>query len=192
MLFRSVSQSRYKQGEAEVIELVHSRAHTAPLARIRMHDGKGKTIMFYTPAIEGTHIGQKISFNQGQRKLGDIVKVGALEPGDKISNIEITPGDGGKMMRSAGAVAVVVRKTRNHVIIRTPSKREVELHQDCLSQMGITAGAGRLEKPVMKAGKMFHIKKTRRHSKGRSIRTRRQDKQHRSGQGASVGGHRSG
>ena len=148
-------------GEAEIIELVHSRAHTAPLARMRMHQG-GQTIMFYTPAFEGAYIGQKIAFNvPGRKNYGDITMVENLVIGDKAYNIERNPGDGGKMMRAAGASAIVSKKIGTQIFLRTPSKREVSLHPKCLLQMGMTAGGGRLEKPVMKAGKMFHIKKTR-------------------------------
>jgi len=151
-------------GEAEIMELVHSRAHSAPLAKMRIHHGANneKTSMFYTPAFEGAFVGQKIAVNmEGRKNYGDIVRVGVLEMGDKIFNIERTPGDGGKMMRAAGTVAVVSKKSKNEIGIRTPSKREVALDPNCLAQLGIVAGAGRLEKPVMKAGKMYHIKKTR-------------------------------
>ncbi len=153
-------------GEAEIIELIHSRAHSAPLAKMRIHpageENKGRTIMFYTPAFEGAFVGQKIGFNmEGRRSTGDISKVGSLEIGDRIYNIERTPGDGGKMMRAAGTSAVVTRKAKSEAYIRTPSKKEVVMNNDCLAQIGVVAGSGRLEKPVMKAGKMYHIRKTK-------------------------------
>ena len=42
-----------------------------------------------------------------------------------------------------------------------PSKKEKKFHKNCRAIIGIIAGAGRLEKPVVKAGKKFHIKKTK-------------------------------
>ncbi|MEK6919044.1 MAG: 50S ribosomal protein L2 [Nanoarchaeota archaeon] len=148
--------------EAEIIELVHSRAHTAPLARLRIHNKNGVTQTFYAPAFEGAYTGQKIAFDmEGRKAMGDIVKVGILQPGDKLYNVERNPGDRGKLLRAAGAHAVVVRTSKGKVYIRTPSKKEVILSENCLAQIGIPAGAGRLEKPVMKAGKMHHIKKAK-------------------------------
>src|SRR3989344_2613242 len=148
--------------EAEIIELVHSRAHTAPLARMRIQNNKGMTQMFYAPAFEGAFTGQRVAFDiEGRKNTGDIVKVGKLQPGEKIYNVELNPGDKGKILRAAGAHAVVVRTSKGKIYIRTPSKKEIILSENCLGQIGIPAGAGRLEKPVMKAGKMFHIKKAK-------------------------------
>ncbi|MBS3074188.1 50S ribosomal protein L2 [Candidatus Pacearchaeota archaeon] len=153
-------------GESEIIELVHSRAHSAPLARMRIHlkegENKGGTIMFYAPAFEGAFVGQKIAFNiEGRKSAGDIVRAENMEMGDKVYNIERIPGDGGKIMRSAGTSAVVSRKSKSEIFIKTPSKKEIAINPECLAQIGIIAGGGRKEKPVMKAGKMYHIKKTR-------------------------------
>ncbi len=151
-------------GEAEIMELIHSRAHNAPLAKMRIHpkENPGTTLMFYVPAFEGAFVGQKISYSQeGKKAQGDIVRVGVMEIGDRLFNIERHPGDGGKMMRAAGTSAIVSKKAKNNITIKTPSKKEVELDNNCLAQIGIVAGSGRLEKPVMKAGKMYHIKKTK-------------------------------
>src|SRR3989344_5131496 len=99
-------------GESEIIELVHSRAHSAPLARMRIHlkegENKGGTIMFYAPAFEGAFVGQKIAFNiEGRKSAGDIVRAENMEMGDKVYNIERIPGDGGKIMRSEGFQSVM-------------------------------------------------------------------------------------
>ena len=130
--------SNRMSGEAEIIELIHSRAHNAPLARMRIHpkENPGQTIMFYVPAFEGAFVGQKISYSQeGKRAHGDIIRMGVMEIGDRVFNIERHPGDGGKMMRAAGTSAIVSKKAKNNITIKTPSKKEIELDNNCLAQI---------------------------------------------------------
>jgi len=143
------------EGEAEVIKLVHSAAHSAPLAKIKL----GKHV-FFNPANEGMYEGQKVILGQAKQK-GDIAKLKDIPVSMSIYNIENEPGDGGKLVRTAGSSAIIFKKEKNKIIVLMPSKKEKEFNENCRATLGIIAGAGRLEKPIMKAGKMFYIKKTR-------------------------------
>ena len=49
----------------------------------------------------------------------------------------------------------------NTVFVLMPSKKEKKFNSKCRAIIGTIAGAGRLDKPIMKAGKSFYIKKTR-------------------------------
>ena len=140
----------------EVIKLINSSAHSAPLAKIKYED---KT--FYIPAFKGMIEGQKISFGGKEIKQGNIMKLENIPVKTKIYCIESRPGDGGKFIKSAGSFAEISRKVENNVFVLMPSKKEKKLNKNCRAIIGIIAGHGRLDKPVIKAGKKFYIKKAK-------------------------------
>ena len=66
------------------------------------------------------------------------------------------PGDGGKFIRSAGTFGKVVSKIDNKVTISLPSKKEKLFSADCRANIGVVAGGGKLEKPLLKAGNAYY------------------------------------
>lgn len=142
-------------GEATVIELLNSTGHTAPLAKVRCSNGD-----FYIPACNGMIEGQKITF-ENEVKPGNILKLKDIPIKTQIYCIESRPGDGGIFIKTAGSSAVVTRVTENGVFVLMPSKKEKKFNPKCRAIVGVAAGAGRLDKPLVKAGKSFYIKKTR-------------------------------
>jgi large subunit ribosomal protein L2 len=73
-----------------------------------------------------------------------------------VFNLELKPGDGGKLARSSGAYTTVVGHTPQGTMVRLPSRRTRYVNDYCLATVGVVAGAGRTEKPFLKAGEMFH------------------------------------
>lgn len=142
-------------GKGKIIDLIDSSGHSAPLAKISV-DGK----IFYNPAFNGMIVGDEISIGESN-KSGDIVELGKIQTGTQVYNIENSPGDGGKMVRSAGSSATVVKKVGNNVFVLMPSKKEIKLDARCRATLGVIAGHGRLEKPIIKAGKMWYMMKAR-------------------------------
>jgi len=144
------------KGEGTVLQLLNSPAHSAPLARIKYEKGT-----FYIPAFKGMTEGQKISFDGKEVKEGNIMRLRDLPVKTFVYNIESQPGDGGIFIKTAGSFATITRNNGNEIMIMMPSKKEKTFHPDCRATVGIIAGAGRLEKPILKAGKQHHIKKAR-------------------------------
>jgi large subunit ribosomal protein L2 len=144
-------------GEGKVIKLLDSAAHSAPLAKIK-HDG-GKS--FYVPAFKGMFEGQKLSFEATESKEGNIMKLKDLPVKTKIYNIESRPGDGGRFIKTAGSFATVSKIMDKHVFVIMPSKKQKKFNMNCRAIIGVIAGAGRLDKPVVKAGKKYHMKKAK-------------------------------
>jgi large subunit ribosomal protein L2 len=142
--------------EFEVVRLISPMSHTAPIAKFKQVNG-GKT--FHNLAISGMFEGQKIKI--GGKNPGDIIKIGELENGTEIFNIEINPQDGGKLVRTGGNSAVIIGKEGTTITIRLPSKCEKKLKGNCRATIGKTAGSGRLDKPILKAGKQHFIKKSK-------------------------------
>ncbi|MBL7059013.1 50S ribosomal protein L2 [Candidatus Pacearchaeota archaeon] len=146
---------KHLEGEGIVIKLLDSAAHTAPLAKIKYDKGT-----FYMPAFKNMYEGQTISFSK-EIKKGNIVKLKDIPLKTKIYNIESRPGDGGKFIKTGGSSAMVNKVIGEEVFILMPSKKEKKFHKNCRAVIGAAAGAGRLDKPVVKAGKKFHIKKSK-------------------------------
>jgi large subunit ribosomal protein L2 len=144
------------EGEGKVLRLIDSGAHSSPIAKVSHVNG-----FFYIPACKGMVEGQKISFKGKQINPGSILKLGNIPVKTKIYNIESKPGDGGKFIKSAGNSAEVNRIVRDYVYVLMPSKREKKFNKNCKAIIGEIAGAGRLDKPIIKAGKQYHIKKSK-------------------------------
>jgi large subunit ribosomal protein L2 len=145
------------EGEAEIIDLIHSTAHTAPLAKIKV----GNEI-FYNPAFNGAVVGQKIKIGGAEAKDGNVMMLKDIPLASTIFNIEVNPGDGGKMIRVGGSNAVLSKRLEhNKVTIMMPNKNEITASGDCRATIGIIAGAGRTLKPFVKAGRMFYKMKAR-------------------------------
>ncbi len=143
-------------GEGTVIKMLNSSGHTAPLAKVGYEKG-----IFYMPAFKGMVEGQKINFGAGEAKPGNIIKLKDIPVKTSVYNIESRPGDGGIFIRSGGSSGMVDRASETGVFVLMPSKKEKEFNPGCRATIGIIAGSGRLEKPILKAGKIYYIKKAK-------------------------------
>ena len=136
--------------------MVDSAGHTAPLAKIQYNKG-----VFFTPAFKGMVEGQKVVLDGNVVAHGNVLKLKDIPVQTPIFNIELRPGDGGVFIRTGGSSGVVKRATDAKVFILMPSKKEKEFNPNCRATIGTIAGSGRLDKPILKAGKRYHIKKAR-------------------------------
>jgi len=144
------------EGEGEIIKLFNSPAHTAPLAKVKYSKGS-----FYIPATKGMFEGQKIKFGGKEIKDGNIIELKNIPMKTSVYCIEARPGDGGRFIKSGGNSATVNRITEDAIFILFPSKKEKKLNSNCRAIIGVSAGSGRLDKPVIKAGKKHHIKRAK-------------------------------
>jgi large subunit ribosomal protein L2 len=150
-----IQYPRKLQGEGTVIKLINSTAHSAPLAKIIYNEGS-----FYIPAFKEMFEGQKISFD-GEMNKGNILPLGKIPVKTFVYCIESRPGDGGKFIKTGGSNAIVTRIVGDKILILMPSKKEKAFNPKCRAIVGQIAGHGRLEKPIIKAGKMHYIRKSR-------------------------------
>jgi len=137
-----------------ILDIVHSKGHSAPLLKVRYENGKEALI----PAVSGAYIGQEFTINQKLNVLKDELKKGSayllknIPEGTSIYNIEMTPGDSGKLVKAGGSFAKIVSHIKGHTKIILPSKKEKLLNGNCRAFIGEIGAGGRLEKPFMKAG----------------------------------------
>ncbi|MBT3691539.1 50S ribosomal protein L2 [Candidatus Woesearchaeota archaeon] len=144
--------------EGTVKDLINCPGHSAPLAAIE-YDNGDKILMF---APQGIHTGQRISSGaKSEIKIGNTVPIKKIPVGMIINNIESKAGDGGKFSRAAGSFAKVIAKTDKKITIEFSSKKKKKITPECRVVVGILAGSGRKEKPILKAGNMSKMKKAK-------------------------------
>ncbi len=134
-----------------VLDLVNCPMHASPLMVVEYEDGE----LSLTPAPEGIRVGQSVVAGD-EMAVGNCLQLKDIPEGTLISNIEGMPGDGGKFVKSGGASARVATKTKNKVAVILPSKKQKLFIDTCRATVGTVAGSGRVEKPLLKAGKAYH------------------------------------
>ncbi|MBD3361751.1 50S ribosomal protein L2 [Candidatus Woesearchaeota archaeon] len=142
--------------QGKIVELVHCAGHSAPLARICYDDGQ--MVLFAAP--ENVRIGDNVSSGPGAEcSPGNILTLKDIPEGTPVYNIELQPGDGGKFCKTSGGFARVAAKTLKTVTVVMPSKKQKKFNAECRAVVGIVAGGGRKEKPLLKAGtKMYKMR----------------------------------
>jgi large subunit ribosomal protein L2 len=138
----------------EVVALFNSTGHTVPIMEVQYEDfSRGMLV-----APEGIAIGDKISIGYRDGfSLGSVMKLSDIPEGIPIYNIESKPGDGGKLVRVAGAAAYIKAHIGDTATITMPSKSSVVLPNECRAQLGVIAAGGVLDQPLVKAGKSHYI-----------------------------------
>ena len=139
-------------------ELHHEPGRGAPLVSINLDNGE----KYFVSAIEGTYINQNIAIGENVPvKVGNVLPLGKIPEGTMICNIELRPGDGGKIAKSSGSFATVVSHSNHKTTIKLPSKRSITISNSSRATIGFISGGGRKEKPFMKAGDAFYAKKAK-------------------------------
>ena len=137
--------------EGIVKDIIHDPGRSAPLASIMLNDNKKILVL----APEGIKVGDKIKFTDNKKEIGvgNVLPVGKIPEGAPIYNIELSPGDGGKLVRAGGSNATVVSQDKKKTVIQLPSGQCKTHDSTCKATVGIIAGGGRRDKPFLKAGK---------------------------------------
>ncbi|KAJ1993908.1 60S ribosomal protein L2 [Dimargaris cristalligena] len=151
-----------------VKEIIHDPGRGAPLAKVQfrnMYRFQRDTETFI--ATEGMHTGQFVYCGQkANLTIGNVLPVGTLPEGTIICNIEEKPGDRGSLARTSGNYATVIghNPDDNKTRIKLPSGSKKVLNSKCRATIGIIAGGGRIDKPLLKAGRAFHKYRVKRNS----------------------------
>ncbi|MBT6995320.1 50S ribosomal protein L2 [Candidatus Woesearchaeota archaeon] len=158
----AVSNRTYDNLEKEgviagkVLDMINCPGHSAPLIEVEFEGGE----RILTIAPFGLNTKNIVySGKKAEVKLGNTVPLGATQIGTQIHNVEGQAGDGGKFVKTAGSFARVIAKTDKKVTIQFKSKKTKILDSNCRATVGIVAGGGRKDKPILKAGKKVKIMK---------------------------------
>jgi len=149
-----------------VREIIHDPGRGAPLARVVFrHPYKYKSVSENFVAVEGLYSGQFVYCGKkAALKIGNVLPVGVMPEGAVISNCEERPGDRGKLARASGDYATIVSHNpdTNQTRLRLPSGAKKIVQSDSRATIGIVAGGGRVDKPVLKAGNNYYKYKVKR------------------------------
>jgi large subunit ribosomal protein L2 len=133
----------------KVVDIIHERGRDAPLAKVQFDDGRYS----YIAAPHGTTVGTTIDVGTNTlARAGNILALESIPDGTQVCNIEKNSGDGGKLIKAAGSSAVVFAHSTQGVTVKFPSGKFLTLNQKCRAMVGTIAGAGRQDKPFLKAG----------------------------------------
>jgi large subunit ribosomal protein L2 len=140
------------EGEGHVRSIEQAPGRSAPVAELVMADGT----VVRTIASAGLSTGDKVMLNRGALDRGSLLPLGEIPDGTLVSNLEVHPFDGGRLVRAAGTSALVVAHTGREVTVQLPSGSFKQFLSACRAQVGTIAGGGRSERPIIKAGKKVH------------------------------------
>ncbi|HII38894.1 TPA: 50S ribosomal protein L2 [Candidatus Micrarchaeota archaeon] len=155
--FGKVAYERPSQDELEsavrgqVVEFVDDVGRSPLLVGILLENGH----KVHCISAEGLKVGDFIEIGrEAKLGVGCITPLMNLPEGTPVFNIELVPGDGGKIARVAGASAQVVSRDEEKGIVGVllASKAIKIFLGRCRATVGVACGGGRLEKPFKKAG----------------------------------------
>jgi len=160
------SNERKKYIKGKVVDIIHDSGRGAPLAVVEFHNQrKYSKKKDYMVAVEGMYVGQFIYFGEkAQVKVGNCVPIRNVAEGLYVCNIEEQSGDRGKLCRASGSYAIVMAHLKEQGLtrIKLPSGAKKLIQSAARCCIGIVAGGGRLDKPMLKAGNAYHKYKAKR------------------------------
>jgi len=149
-----------------VSDIIHDPGRGAPLAQVTFRNpykyGQKKELFI---AAEGMYSGQFVYCGKkAQLTVGNILPLAAMPEGTIICNVESKTGDRGTLARASGDYATIIshsddgEKSR----IRLPSGAKKTVPASCRAMVGLVAGGGRIDKPLLKAGTAYWKYKAKR------------------------------
>src|SRR5437879_7497519 len=95
----------------------------------------GETRYILVP--EGMQVGQKVvSGPEADILVGNALPLRNIPPGTSIHNLELKPGKGAQMVRSAGGAAQLVAKESDYALVKLPSGEQSKSSQGCMAKRG--------------------------------------------------------
>ena len=151
---RLVDFRRTKHGvEATVAAIEYDPRRTARLALLEYKDGE-KT---YIVAPTGLQVGAKLmSGPAAPAELGNCLPLSAVPVGLAIHNLEIVPGRGAQMVRSAGGSAMLMSRDEGYAVIRLPSGEIRRFNDKCYATIGQIGNTEHENVVLGKAGRSRH------------------------------------
>src|SRR5256714_1194973 len=181
--YRKVDFKRRKHGvAAEVIGIEYDPNRSARIALIKYTDGE----MSYILAPNGLGVGARVmSGDDATPELGNALPLRAIPLGTNVHNIELTPGRGGQIARSAGQQAILNNLEGGYALVKMPSGEIRRIHEHAYATIGQVGNVDHMNVASGKAGRT-RWRGRRPHVRGMSMNTI--DHPMRGGQGKSKGG----
>ena len=153
--YRIIDFKRRKDNmEATVIGIEYDPNRSANIALIQYEDGEKAYIL----APQGLTDGDKvISGETSDIKVGNCMPIDSIPVGTLIHNIELNPGQGGKLVRTAGQSAQLMAKEGKYATLRLPSGEMRKVLVKCRATIGVIGNADHENVKIGKAGRKRHM-----------------------------------
>src|ERR687897_192714 len=161
--YRRIDFKRTKDGvPAKVATIEYDPNRSAYIALLHYADGEKRYIL----APQGLAVGAEVSSGQGADiRPGNALPLGSIPTGTVVHNVELTPGQGGRLGRAAGTAIQVVAKEGPMVSLRLPSAEVRMVRGECRATVGSLTNAEHQNTKGGKAGRGRH-KGKRPHTRG--------------------------
>ncbi len=124
------------------------------IALIEYQDGEKRYILHPKDLKPGDQV---VAGDNVEIKVGNALPLKNIPIGVSVHNIELYAGQGGQMIRSAGAAAVVIAKEQGYVHLKLPSGEVRKFFQDCVATIGIVGNLEAKDEVIGKAGRRIHM-----------------------------------
>src|SRR5881394_1318932 len=148
---RIIDFKRDKTGiPATVVTIEYDPNRSSRIALLAYADGEKR----YSLQPDGLKVGQKIvSGPEADILVGNALQLKNIPPGTTIHNIELKPGKGAQMVRSAGGSAQLVAKEGEYALVKLPSGETRKVSQDCMATIGSVGNSDHENITIGKAGR---------------------------------------
>lgn len=152
---RVIDFKRDKMGVlGRVVSLEYDPNRTADIALVRYADGESRYIL--RPA--GLSLNdQVIADRDAEPKTGNSLPLSAMPIGTMVHNVELTPGKGGQLARSAGSYATVAANENGMVHLKLPSGEIRKVSEKCFATIGQLGNIEWKNEFFAKAGRKRHM-----------------------------------
>jgi len=156
-LYRIIDFKRSKDGvPAKVATIEYDPNRSCRIALVHYKDGDKR----YVLAPLGMKVGDFIESGPGADiKVGNALPIKNIPVGTVIHNIELRPGQGGKLVRSAGVSAQLMAKENEYSQVRMPSGEVRKIHVECRATIGQIGNVEHENQVIGKAGRSRHMGK---------------------------------
>ena len=180
---RRIDFKRDKTGvPATVVSVEYDPNRSARIALLAYADGEKRYIL----QPSGLKVGQKVvSGPDADILVGNALPLKNVPPGTTVHNLELRPGKGAQMVRSAGGAAQLVAKEGDYALVKLPSGETRKVLLDCMATIGQVGNLDHENVSVGKAGRKRWVGK-RPHNRGVSMNP--VDHPHGGGEGKTSGG----
>ena len=150
-MYRIVDFKRERHGvEAKVTAIEYDPNRSARLALVQYTDGEKRYIL----APDGLKVGQKLASGSGvEVQVGNSLPLAEIPVGTFIHNVEIKPGKGGQMGRSAGNSLQLMAKEGDSATLKLPSGEVRKVPVICFATIGVVGNLDHENISLGKAGR---------------------------------------
>lgn len=151
--YRVIDFKRDKIGSATVNTIEYDPNRSANIALVTYEDGEKRYIL----APAGLKVGDRIDNGENADiKIGNAMELRFIPVGTEVHAIELTPGRGAQLARSAGNFAQIMAKENGLILLRLPSGELRNVLENCKATIGNVGNAEHENIKLGKAGKTRH------------------------------------